>query len=615
MRTVVTAFLLTLFFIVQTSTVSAETDGKTFHWTSMDGPTGGQICSFAVEEDGTIYVGAKGVYKSTDNGKHWVNTNLPSEDRQVYGIAVMPDGQILAMARSSVYRSTDKGLSWKTVSDYAPDGPMGLIVLANKRVLMGGLNHGLYCSDDCGSTWIQIKTDFVTRFIYSFATDITGAIFASTDDGIFRSTNNGDSWERFGTGLPDKTRITSVLIDAKAGAFAAGNNSIYKSTDGCQTWKPIYSGADTLSLKLAMDSKCRLFCSTDSSVIISDDAGTTWRKSTFGKPEARYYSVIPTSNDSIIARNSTGGIFRSTDAGVTWQPSNHGLTGAPICSLALTPTGFVLSGTEDGISKWDPKRGWEKTKAGNWCKGIMSIAFEKNGKIYAGSKLGHIFASKDNGNTWSDLELIANSWSIESIAIDKSGQIFAGLRGGELRPGGQSNGGVYSSIDGGKTWVQLVDGLTEPNVQCVVISPKGDIFAGTRHGLFQSTDKGRHWNALPIGNTPVEPNIWGIAFANDGRVLVAANAFPVVIYELIDGGITYSRTNITQGKALILGSDERLYIGSSKGVYRSSDFGKNWESLNGEKGTFSVNTLSFDQNGRLLAGTTADGVLRLMDSK
>ena len=61
-------------------------------------------------------------------------------------------------------------------------------------------------------------------------------------------------------------------------------------------------------------------------------------------------------------------------------------------------------------------------------------------------------------------------------------------------------GGVFRSVDGGDTWEEINQGLTNTNVRALVVSPAfaidDTLFAGTNGGVFRSTDRGDTWQEI-----------------------------------------------------------------------------------------------------------------------
>jgi photosystem II stability/assembly factor-like uncharacterized protein len=58
---------------------------------------------------------------------------------------------------------------------------------------------------------------------------------------------------------------------------------------------------------------------------------------------------------------------------------------------------------------------------------------------------------------------------------------------------------MYRSVDRGKTWVSINEGLTERSVQGFAVGKDGLVYAGTSAGIFKTGDHGAHWSPINQG--------------------------------------------------------------------------------------------------------------------
>jgi ligand-binding sensor domain-containing protein len=113
---------------------------------------------------------------------------------------------------------------------------------------------------------------------------------------------------------------------------------------------------------------------------------------------------------------------------------------------------------------------WQQT-TGPYGGTVRALAITSNGDFYAGTSGGGLFRSKNNGDSWSKIDIPSNY--VGAIAINSDGHIFIGT---SLR-------GVYRSMDNGQTWNQINTGLTNTSVRSLAILSEGEareIFAGKR---------------------------------------------------------------------------------------------------------------------------------------
>jgi len=164
---------------------------------------------------------------------------------------------------------------------------------------------------------------------------------------------------------------------------------------------------------------------------------------------------------------------------------------------------------------------------------------------------------------------------------------------------GVYKGGIFASHDGGETWEQKDNGITEPDIwsmASVLVDGKARLFAGSEPAhLFFSDDLGEQWSELPTlrdvdtvesWNFPAPPHIGHVKHIN------FAPGDPHTIFASIEqGGLLKSSDD---GKSwvdipgmnadvhrVVINSDRpaRMYTTGGGGLWRTDDGGANWDNL------------------------------------
>jgi photosystem II stability/assembly factor-like uncharacterized protein len=307
-----------------------------------------------------IYVGTlagNGVFKTTDGGATWLvaNTGLAGGvssleshplNSKVYAIGSGPGGFI----------SNDNGASWLINYFY----PLALDP-HNENIVYAGFGR-LFKSTDGGSTWILAETG-IEGFLLTLAIDHNNSeiIYAGSTQGIFKTTNGGESWSPIVNAVnPFFQYPVSLVIDPNASNIiyalainldiTSGNPSVYKSIDSGVTW----SGPKLLSalaLKIDPLNTQTLYASGNEQIFKSTDGGENWISISAGLPSGRPHVVADPIRPNVIYAGIDGaGVFRSPDGGVTWNPFSDGLTNLEIKALVIGGSGtFLHVGTPDGV--------------------------------------------------------------------------------------------------------------------------------------------------------------------------------------------------------------------------------------------------------------------------
>lgn len=213
-------------------------------------------------------------------------------------------------------------------------------------------------------------------------------------------------------------------------------------------------------------------------------------------------------------------------------------------------------------------------------------------RIYLGSRSGGFWKTIDGGLTWigntTDF-LMACGVNTMTVSPTNHDSILINVRN-------SYNGvthGIYRSVDAGDTWT-ITDfnpanlgwgGLgTYQSIFQVAYHPTvpGLVFVGTQEGLFRSSDNLSTWT-VPV---PVL-DFKAIAFhpANPDIIYASTTNNNTLIYVSTDGGLTFNTSNTIVGNtaAIKLSTSAAcpncVYVGSSSGIWKSTDEGQNFNLL------------------------------------
>jgi photosystem II stability/assembly factor-like uncharacterized protein len=211
------------------------------------------------------------ILKSSDKGDTWVTYALPVSF--IHTVRLSPDGYIFVGANGNNCRSKDNGNHWETIPlIQAKD-----FVCLKNGIILAGVNDGnwapvpkqyIYRSTDNGDSWQKVL-DADSTFGWSMAVSSNGNVFASalessgTRGGVYRSTDSGINWSRVNNGLPTR-KVNSLVITSTGKLFASIQGSgVFQSVDNGDTWISFNNGLDNLQTRcLAMDSANNIYLGT-----------------------------------------------------------------------------------------------------------------------------------------------------------------------------------------------------------------------------------------------------------------------------------------------------------------------------------------------------------------
>ncbi len=556
-----------------------------------------------------------GVYRSDDAGRTWHKMGLDKSEH-IARIVIDPrNSDVVYVAAQGplwsdggdrgLYKTTDGGKTWNAVlsisertgvSDVVldPRNPDVLIAAAWQRrrhvwtLIDGGPESALHRSTDGGKTWHKITTGIPSASLGRIGLAISPAnldvIYATIEaangeGGIFRSADDGITWE-------------------KRGSYTA---------------QPMYYAtlvADPFNVQ-------RLY-SLDVSTQVSDDGGATWR----GLGERSKHSdnhvlwVDPRNAEHYINGNHCG-LSQSWDAGKTWiyfanlpigqfydidvdnaAPFYHVCGGTQDNSSVCAPTetrnnigivnsdwftttggdGFVsridpvdpntvyAESQNGGMVRYDVRTGTETSiqpqvargedpSRWNWDTPII-ISPHSHTRLYTASQ--RLYRSDDRGESWhpispdltrkldrNALPVMGKVWGPDAVAKNQSTAFYSNVsaiaesyKQEGLLYVGTDDGLLQISEDGGTKWrrVETFPGVpANTYVQRIITSPTDAktvfvMFDNHQNGdfapyLLKSTDAGKSWTSI-AGDLPKRGGVYAFAQDHlDGNLIFCGTEF------------------------------------------------------------------------------------------
>ncbi len=230
-------------------------------------------------------------------------------------------------------------------------------------------------------------------------------------------------------------------------------------------------------------------------------------------------AVAPGRNaDESVIVGLSGGILYTRDAGETWYSGKVPSPPPVIACLAVSPNylqdGIVLAGSmEDGVLRSaDRGQSWSAWNFGLLDLGVMCLAispdFAEDETVFAGTE-SSLFRSTNGGRAWREVEMPSGYDPVMSLACSPDFSQQPG-RGGVLFAGTESQG-LYRSLDRGKNWQKVGEGLLEGIIQNLYLaqSARGalDCLAVADGKTYLSRDQGDTWCPLWEDLTLLRPAV------------------------------------------------------------------------------------------------------------
>ncbi len=573
------------------------------------------------------------LFRTTNGGAGWSAAAGPGAGGISCIVADPADDAALragigAGAGPGLYRSTDFGGSW------SPAGLPGVPVFAvahdpaDPVRLLAATEAGLSRSTDGGASWQPVFTGVSVCEIDWSRSDPT-QVWARTEGApLVKSTDSGATWTCQGMGAVSAVALSPTdpaVLFADVGLAGCGWHGwgyagvLNRSTDGGSTWAHVLEGPcgggyldPSATPRMAMlevdpDAPLRVYAAWSGEGLRRSDSGGSVNSFSFRRAGVH---MTPTlfvrvgAGDRWYVRGDVwSGLKRSTDAGATWDAGGGG--GDAIFSLDANPAVPDLvheSGVPfpTGSCGTTSPYAYRSTDGGVWWEPCLDV----NPWVWAGL----IVSSPDDGQTvyawdwteqvlweetptttgvwrsddgWETGEFVAESFPALDAVIDPRDpmRVIAAGRGPDP---------VRVTTDGGATWEPRAHGLpargTGIRLRMDLARPDHLLAAFEREGIFESTDGGATWRAVPLALATLPERAAAFLTRDEGR-----------LPEVLDADWDVS----AEGR--------RVFVATTRGVYVEG-YGYVTDGLDSDR---LVELAYSPASGRLLVGTQYLGAFAL----
>jgi photosystem II stability/assembly factor-like uncharacterized protein len=459
---------------------------------------------------------------------------------------------------SGLFKSIDGGTTWKKLTTGLPTTEQGLgrigfcIAPSNSNRLYAtvdaGKYGGIYRSDDAGESWININaderlwgrgSDFAevkadpanADIVYTAAVVTWKSMDAGKTWSAFRGAPGGDDYHRIWIN-PNNNKI--ILIASDQGAIITVNGGetfsswynqptaqfYHVSADNSFPYN-VYSGQqESGSVGIASRGNDGIISFRDWHPVGAEEYGYVvadpldnniiygGKISRYDKrtgqaqniaPEAvrsgqyRFIRTAPVLFNPIDKKTlyyAGNVLFKTNNGGNSWQVISPDLSRDSADVVKNIPNNIGIY-TNDDMKKMK-RRGVIYT---------VAPSYVDINTIWCGTDDGLIHVTKDGGKTWRNVTPPQlTPWSKVSLMdashtdVNTAYTAVNKIRLDDMQPH------IYKTIDGGKTWTEIVKGLPNDPINVVKEDPirRGLLFAGSERAVYVSFDDGANWQSLRL---------------------------------------------------------------------------------------------------------------------
>jgi PKD repeat protein len=493
-----------IIIVASNAGILRSTDGGT-NWTTVRTGLFGDM-EFKPGDPTVVYAAgsptgaSEQIWKSTNSGSTWtqVTSGLPTSNVQRISLAVSANNPayLYVLAGNStnqgllgVYRSIDSGTTFTTRTGatpnylgYQPDGSdaggqafYDLTIACSptnaQEIYIGGIN--IWRSINGGTNW-TFNADWTggsAPYVHSdvhdimFATGSGTALFAATDGGLFKTTNNGTAWSDISGNLAIAQQYSISSSQTNANKILTGHQDNGANLYSSGSWVQV-RGGDGMDVVIDRTNASVMYEGyVNGEFYRSTNGGAGWT-AIFTTPAGTGGFFAPFKQDPTTATTVYGGyeqLHKSTNQGTTTTVISAFAGTTQISEFAIAPSNSQIIYVIRGSVLWKTINGGT-----SWTNVTGTIPATTSQMTYIA------ISPTDPNKVW----------------VTVSGYTAANK--------------VFKTINGGTAWTNISTGLPNLPVNCIVFQPGSTtdaIYVGCDVGVFYKDNSITGWqtffNGLP----------------------------------------------------------------------------------------------------------------------
>jgi photosystem II stability/assembly factor-like uncharacterized protein len=309
--------------------VYSSNGGNENHWTDIPKTNwfDAKSIDFSKSGNGIVNRGLAGWYSySHDGGNTWVDTNgLPGGNLSRVKFENDSTAWLIG-ACGAISKSLDAGQTWNDLA-YFTRSCLDISFVGSKKALLLSGNKKLFSSNDYFESFTEI--DIPVQFSHiCFPDSNTGYAYYPDSGATYLSVNQGVSWEKISTGIPDTFDINAFEFKDKYTGLAVGTGDIargvviLKTTNGGVEWTKVKHGVQGMADHIGFFNDSTwiiqghdwIYAEGDF-MMVSKNAGATWEKIF---TNIAIYNISVSDESTVYGHCNNGMVLKSLDYGRTW---------------------------------------------------------------------------------------------------------------------------------------------------------------------------------------------------------------------------------------------------------------------------------------------------------
>jgi photosystem II stability/assembly factor-like uncharacterized protein len=352
------------------------------------------INSIYADSDG-LYVSVLhyGFFMSNDEGVSWSNRNNGLQNFTISEISGNTS-QLFLSTFDGFYKTEKAYINWKRNMNGISNIHIYSISQNSDYLFVGTYGSGLFRADKNLENWQKMNIGQNYKYVSSvLALDEAVFVLISSWTGnwyqeLYVSFNNGVSWSKLNPNL-DSAELETI-VGNKNVQFIGSGNGVYRSTNLGNSWIQMSNGMpDNInSSSIAVYDSVVIVTNGTSGIYRSENLGENWSYNIVPQLFSGNAVSVSSSGDFYLGSSSVNELFKSTDFGETWTKVNIPLYNSSVTTISISDSMIYVGLSNDGVLKsLDGGESWTENNIGLFSKNVNCLS-DKNNHVFVGTNSG-----------------------------------------------------------------------------------------------------------------------------------------------------------------------------------------------------------------------------------
>ncbi|MDE3075068.1 MAG: hypothetical protein KGJ86_06530, partial [Chloroflexota bacterium] len=304
-------------------------------WQQLPALRGSDSVTSLAATNRALFAGNPGGLFRQGEGGRWHRLSLPATEIQAILAADSPDF-LAAGAGSFVDVSRDGGATWDR-TELDPAARVTCLSMTGRDLLAGTDRAGIFVSANGGASWRAAGLEG------QMVLAVCGSDLAGTDQGLWRRGGEDALGAMDWRKLAVEGVVTAIARSGSAIVAGTEDQGLFRSTDDGKSWQPCPGTGEGINA-LASDGSRFAAVTSNGQVFLSEGAAASWKE----LPALGLAPIaVALQGDSVCVGCYRAGFLRLS-GGEAWKPENEGLQTTNVLDMLVTPEGLIVVAT-DGL--------------------------------------------------------------------------------------------------------------------------------------------------------------------------------------------------------------------------------------------------------------------------